>query len=50
MGNLQNAAESKTDTDTDECKGPRKELKLLPQPQNVDKWKKKKRLNQNYET
>ena len=48
MGNLQNAAESKTDTDTDECKGPRKELKLLPQPKTLTNGK--KRLNQNYET
>jgi len=42
MGNLQNAAESKTDTDTDECKWPRKEFKLLQNPQKFEKWKKKK--------
>ena len=34
MGNLQNAAESKTETETDECKWPRKNNELLQQQQN----------------
>ena len=40
MGNLPNAAESKTDTHSNECKGPRKKLKLLPQPSNLGRMKK----------